>query len=343
MEKIYIRADANSEIGTGHVMRCLSIAKKIRELQTEVIFIVADQNTAEFVSDRGYKSYCLDTAWNDMESEIDKLKEVICQKEIKRLFIDDYCVTENYLYEIGKVTDVFYMDDLDAFLYPVTKLINYNIYAKDMQYEKRYSDKGLKTDFFLGTKYVPLRDEFEQISHRRFTGIKRILITSGGTDKYNMIGSVLDRFIREESLDCFEFFCVIGYFNVNKKTLMEKYTIYENVHLLCDVSNMSDYMKQCDFCITAGGSTVYELCACGTPSVLITIADNQLDLAHKVSEMKLIPWVGDARKDIYTCLDKILTEMEQFKNRRYWECTSKKMQELVDGQGARRIAEELVK
>lgn len=343
MEKIYIRADANSEIGTGHVMRCLSIANKIRELQSEVTFIVADKITEELITDKGYGSICLDTTWNDLESEVAILKEVILENHIERILIDHYFVTEYYLREISKVTDVFYMDDLNSFLYPVQKVINYNIYAEDMMYEKRYLDKGMKTEFMLGTRYVPLREEFEHIGPRKFSGIKNILIATGGTDNYNLIGNTLDYFMEKKVFDCYDVYCVVGYFNVNKSTLIKKYGRYDNVHLLCNIANISEYMKQCDFCISAGGSTVYELCACGTPSVLVTIADNQLDCARKVSEIQLISWIGDAREDMRKCLENVLTELDKFKISDYWENTSRRMQELVDGKGASRIAAIIVK
>jgi spore coat polysaccharide biosynthesis predicted glycosyltransferase SpsG len=106
---------------------------------------------------------------------------------------------------------------------------------------------------------------------------------------------------------------------------------------------MSDYMRACDLCIAAGGTTVYELCASGIPSILYTLADNQLDCAHKVSEIKLIPWVGDIRNDLSLCLERIAIEIEQFHKSTYWEEVSKSMQSYVDGKGARRIANELLK
>lgn len=341
MDRIYIRADANKQIGTGHVMRCLSIADCITE--KEVVFIVADKCSETLIHEKGYSTICLETIWNDLESEIEVLKRVIEENKIERLLIDDYFVTEFYLLEIGKLVEIYYIDDINQFLYPVSTLINYNIYAKDMNYEERYEKQKVKTRFLLGTEYAPLREEFQEIKERTFEGVRKILITSGGTDNYNMIGSILERMEKEKDFLFYQFYCVIGRFNRNKDALLKKFETYENVHLLYNISNMSDYMRTCDVCITAGGSTIYELCACGTPSVLFSLADNQLDCAKKVSEIELIPWVGDARTDIRMCLDNIVKEIKKYNNLSYWETISCRMQKLVDGKGARRIAEELVR
>ena len=341
MDRIYIRADANKQIGTGHVMRCLSIADCITE--KEVVFIVADKCSETLINEKGYSTICLGTIWNDLESEIEVLKRVIEENKIERLLIDDYFVTEFYLLEIGKLVEIYYIDDINQFLYPVSTLINYNIYARDMNYEERYEKQKMKTSFLLGTEYAPLREEFQEIEERAFEGVSKILITSGGTDNYNMIGSILERMEKENDFFVYQFYCVIGRFNRNKDVLLKKYETYKNVHLLYNISNMSDYMKMCDVCITAGGSTIYELCACGTPSVMFSLADNQLDCAKKVSEIELMPWVGDARTDMGMCFDNIVKEINKYRNPSYWESVSHRMQRVVDGKGAQRIANELVK
>lgn len=343
VDKIYIRADANKEIGTGHIMRCLSIARKLVELKAEVIFIVADKCTQEFVEERGYEVICLNSTWNDFESELPIIRKLIIEKEIKKILIDDYFVTEKYLFELSKITETIYIDDVDAFIYPVNRLINYNIYANDLAYESRYRAANLKTAFLLGTEYAPLRGEFENIEKRQFRGLRKVLITSGGTDNYNMIGRILNCLEQHVEFADLHYYCVVGRFNTNKDELIEKYDSYKNVHLLFDIPNISDYMKECDVCITAGGTTVYELCACGIPSILYTLADNQLKCAKKVSNIGLMHWCGDVRYDIYLCLENIVNELQKFNSAEYCERISHRMQQYVDGMGAKRIAEEIMK
>lgn len=341
-EKIYIRADANKKIGTGHMMRCLSIADKLCKSDCEVIFIVADEISALFLNDKGYEVICLHTIWDNLDTEIEALENVISTRRINKLLIDDYFVTEEYLIRINSITQVYYIDDLNSFVYPVHAVINYNIYAEDIHGYKEYPLRNLNTKFFLGTKYIPLREEFLKLKSRKYNGVKKILITSGGTDNCNMIGNILDYLCQNNEIQRYEWYCIMGKFNENRNNILDKYKHHSNINILCDISNMSQYMEECDVCITAGGTTVYELCACGTPSIVYIIADNQLKCAKKLSEIGLMPCVGDARKDMKGCLDNIIFEIKKYENKVRWENVSNRMQSYVDGNGSERIAELLI-
>ena len=324
-------------------MRCLSIARKLRSAGCRVIFIAADEETAGFIRERNPKMaeeiICLHSVWNDLGSELPDMCRLIKERNIEKLLIDDYFVTEQYLSELNSITEVTYIDDLAAFPYPVSRLINYNIYADEAGYLKLYGDEGKLPKLLLGPSYAPLRDEFEGVQPRSFSGINKILITSGGTDNLNMLGNILHKLKASAAFKNKTFYCVMGAFNVNRQTLEAEYGTDPSVHLLYNIPNMGDYMKSCDICITAGGSTTYELCACGLPSVMYTLADNQLGIAKGFSEAGLIPYAGDVREDMDGCLERILQEIEGLNDGHRWMTVSSKMQSLVDGCGAARIAE----
>ena len=93
----YIRADANEWIGTGHVMRCLSIAKELRSHQEETVFLTADSYSSELISEHGFPFVCLSSVWNDLEQETEAMIQVIVKEKISRLLIDSYFVTKAYL------------------------------------------------------------------------------------------------------------------------------------------------------------------------------------------------------------------------------------------------------
>lgn len=42
-----------------------------------------------------------------------------------------------------------------------------------------------------------------------------------------------------------------------------------------ECKKMSELMQQCDMAVSAAGSTLYELCACGMPTITYVLADNQ--------------------------------------------------------------------
>lgn len=340
----YIRADANEIIGTGHVMRCLSIAEEVRRQGEEVTFIIADERTEMIITEKGFQIICLSSVWNDLDKEIDKLLQVIAEYSISLLLIDSYYVTKEYLETLHRYIRIAYIDDLNQFIYPVDYLINYNIYAENLDYPNQYRKADfLETKFMLGCSYAPLRPEFSNVQRVIKNKVSKILITSGGTDNYNVVGNILESLSARTWFSEMDYYVILGRFNIHKSELEERWRNSKNVHLLSNVDNMVDYMKSCDIAVTAGGVTTYELCACGIPSVMYTLADNQLQIAQTVSEQDLIPWIGDVRQEMNTCMDKLVQELESIKDdvgKR--KRISSEMKRLVDGEGCNRIVERLI-
>ena len=341
---ILIRTDANETIATGHVMRCLSIAKALVKLGNTVKFVVADHHPEQLIIENGFEVICLNSVWDNLEVELERLVEVIKSEKVSMLLIDTYYVTEFYLEQLREYAKVAYIDDIASFVYPVDLLINYNMYATECGYEPQYQAKGLKTQFALGSSYAPLRDEFLNVYKQINNEVSKIMITSGGTDNYNVSGNLLDRLAKEPWFSNMDYYVIVGKFNTNREILLEKWAEYKNVHFLTAINNVSDYMKLCDIAITAGGVTTYELCACGIPSIMYTMADNQLEIARSVSERQLITWVGDIRDNMQRCMDKIVENIRTLKDDvQKRKKLSIKMQDCVDGQGADRIAEAIIR
>lgn len=336
----YIRVDANEVIGTGHVMRCLSIADEYRKRDEETTFIVADKYAETMILEHGYESICLGSVWNCLDGEVDKIIRVIKKRNITKLIIDSYFVTEAYLKKIRNYTKTVYIDDIDRYIYPVDILINYNIYAESLDYISRYNHEEENTRFALGSKYVPLRTEFSAVKKKIVDRARKILLTSGGTDPDNFLGKILKKIYEQSWFDNFEYYVIIGRFNEHQKLLESEWGNFPNIRLLSNVSNMSEYMILCDIAITAGGVTAYELCACGIPSILYTLADNQWMIAQTLSDMGIIPWVGDMRQNLQNCLNSIIRHIVFLRdNVDFRKEISVKMQNVVDGNGCRRIVD----
>lgn len=355
---LYIRVDTNNIIGTGHMMRCLTIAEEVKRQGEDVTFLVADKYAQQISKTHGFSAICLNSQWRDLEQELEVLKKLIDIRQIKKLLIDSYFVTEKYLSELHKYVSLIYLDDLNMFAYPVDVLINYNIFAVKLGYKSRHRNARISTEFLLGCEYVPLRKEFcdvisdksfgrnEQIifcnSFQKKSRNKRILITSGGSDQYNAIGNILNELEQQKWFMQVEYYVILGKFHLYSGELKAKWKDYSNIFIYEDVSNMSTYMKKCDLAITAGGTTVYELCACGIPSVMYVLADNQYNIAQEFDVRDLIPWCGDVRKDMEGCMERIVFWLEKL----LWDDVrlkerGKALSGLVDGDGAIRIAEKI--
>lgn len=107
---------------------------------------------------------------------------------------------------------------------------------------------------------------------------------------------------------------------------------------------MASLMQTCDLAVSAAGTTLYELCALGIPSVSFALADNQLAAAKAFDEAGAIPWAGDIRTAPEKVMDAIrsfVTSMSLSKAYPARLSAHKAMRGLVDGNGALRIAEAL--
>lgn len=332
---LYIRTDMNRVIATGHVMRCLAIADAAKDLGEDTTFILADDQAAGLLEERRYQRIILNTSWEDMDLEVPAIRELAEKYRIEKMLIDSYQVTENYLRSLSAIMQTFYIDDLNAFLYPVRSLICYANYWEKFKYPKRYQN----TRLFLGTRYVPLRKEFCECEKKEISPqVKKLLLLSGGADKYRILGQILKRLNIDKYL---QINVICGRFDTQYDELKELESFYGNVKVYRAVSDIKRYMEEADLVISAGGTTLYELCAVGTPTISYSLADNQLENVKKFHEDGIIDYAGDVRKDdVVENIERYLQLYDSDQKLRQEK--SKKMQELVDGKGAWRVAEALI-
>lgn len=332
---LYIRTDMNSVIATGHVMRCLSIADAAKTVGEDTTFVLSDEQAKAYISGRGYQTIILNTKWDDLETELPVLSKVIAHHKICSMLVDSYQVTENYLRELSQMIKVIYLDDLNAFHYPVAGIICYANYWKKFQYSKNYPD----TKLLLGTQYMPLRKVFEGVGTKHIKEkVENLLLLSGGNDEYYVLEGILSKL----DLQGFKNVTVIcGRYYAEYEQMAERYAAWSNVHIYQAVDDVEKYMQQADLAVSAGGTTLYELCACGTPTISFAFVDNQLDNVKQFQKDEIIDYAGDVR---YNDVSVNVAELvERYcANKALRQERSKKMQALVDGQGARRVARALL-
>lgn len=333
-----VRADMNNFIATGHVMRCLSIADAAKVAGHNVIFVSADDNSYDLITSRGFECHILDTKWDDMESEIDQFTSLcetvkVGSKDI--ILIDSYYVTHKYFENIKELgARVWYIDDLHKEDWPVDGVICYSNYYEDIGYGDTFVGRGL-----WGTKYAPLRQEFSECDDKKIVRqVSNLLILSGGSDPYDVIDNILSR-IEICDYDCINAVC--GVYNDRYEVLLKRYAKYSQVNIIKSVNKLIDYMKQADLTISAAGSTLFELCAIGTPTICYTLADNQIRGGEKFGEDEIMVYAGDVRSEgVFDVIAKQLVCLSEDYN--YRLAMSRKMRLLVDGCGAERIVNELM-
>lgn len=335
-----IRVDANEYIASGHAMRCLSIADALSGLGEDVVFFTSDDSAADLIENRGFKAVLISSKWDQKDEEIDDLIRELNIYKPRILLVDSYQVTGIYLRRLHEVVRVAYIDDLNAFDYSVDIVINYSIYAEDIDYPKN-------KEYLLGTKYAPLREQFDLSDEsldnaiKRRHEIKQILVTTGASDPYHAAEKIISGILNESKLRDYKIVVVKGKYWNDFEVEAINVAQSNRVGILENVENMAGLMLNCAMAVSAGGSTLYELCACRVPAVIFTCADNQLDNAKAFSERKIMYYAGDVRAsdDCYNRIINGLLELSE--NKSIYERSIEKMKEMHCAGGALRIAEAL--
>lgn len=339
---IWIRADGNGEIGMGHMVRCLAIASALRELGEDVCFLTADDSAVSFLEQKGQSCKILHGSYARLEEELGALLPILAGGGAGALLVDSYYATGEYLRRAGTELPVCRMDDMGIADLPADMVINYNIFADESLYPG--AGKEEKTVYLTGTKYAPLRPEFRGISYQAREKAEKVLITTGGSDRYYLAGQILERALEMPDTGDLEYCVVSGAFNVHGGQLARLAEGHKNVHIYNNVTEMARLMQECDIAVTAGGSTMYELCAVGVPAICFSFVDNQEKIVEGFRDRGLVSFGGDYLRQGQDMVKHAAEHIGILKNdaglRR---SLSKKMREQVDGQGANRIAEALAK
>lgn len=334
---IWIRADANREIGSGHVMRCLSIAGALERQGQRTCFLTADAGAEPLLSARGQSYRILDSDYRCPEGELGELEELLAECGGSFFLADSYFVTAEYLRRVREWLPVGYMDDGCCGELPLDVLINYNIFAEASQYGWHRGAQLL-----LGPRYAPLREEFSGGGYRVREAASRVLITTGGSDRYGLAGRLLRRVLSDPATAGLEYWVVSGAFNAHLAELEEMAGRHPNVRVCSNVACMRELMEQSDIAVTAGGSTMYELSAVGVPTICFSFVDNQERIVEGFSERGLVCFGGNYLAQGEGMLEEAAGKIALLAgDAGLREEYSRRLRGVADGRGAGRIARAL--
>lgn len=313
-----IRVDASTEIGTGHVMRCLTLAHRLAAYEAEVVFISRDHpgNLSDYIVSNGFKLHRLslppsqinalaekktgkETAypswlgtswWKDAQETIEILK----QEKARCLIVDHFGLDESW-----------------------EKMVRNNVSLRvaviDGQFNRRHDcdlllDPNLSVDagerwanlvppdcqLFLGPEYSFLKPEFLNERARlklRDGNIRKILIAFGGVDRHNATGMALEA-VNGLNLDPIEIDVIAGAGNPHQKELEKSCGLTSNAFFHHNPPYLARIMAEADLALGAGGTMAWERCCLGLPTILIAIADNQTGVCRSLSRKGAAIYLG---------------------------------------------------
>lgn len=332
---VAIRADGGRKAGIGHLMRCMSLAQEIRRSGQEVFFICIQDTGVEMLRAEGFQVVTLPDD-RSLPQEAAMVKTIIKDQGAHALIIDTYNVDTDYFNLLrAAVRPVIYIDDLNQFPCPADILVNGNVNADEAGYEASYPQQV----FLLGASYNLLRRQFGgQPSRKVKPFINDILITTGGSDPYNLVPQFINWLLELNK----HLHIVVGSgfkdpdaISRIGKDNASQIDIYRNLN------DLSPVMLQADLAISSGGSTLYELQACGTPTMAFIMADNQKGIVNWLAARDYIDnlgWYDQLSPEVLR--DRIIQlENDKLKRQRLAD----RGQALFDGCGASRVAAIIIK
>ncbi|WP_274654173.1 UDP-2,4-diacetamido-2,4,6-trideoxy-beta-L-altropyranose hydrolase [Paenibacillus humicola] len=312
--RVVFRVDASVRIGTGHVMRCLTLAGRLRQAGAAVQFVCREHpgHLCGLIRDRGFSVHRLPSPFDQAESgEAETLYE---QWLGERQEIDaaqtaawiqaqsepvDWLIADHYAIDIRwerlvrpQVRRIMIIDDLANRTHDCDLLLDQNLYDnRTIRYHKLVPAACRQ---LLGPRYVLLREEFQAARRRakvKDGAVWRLLVFFGGSDPTNETEKTL-RAIESWGRHDIAADVVVGQSNLHRERIAELCSAIPNVRYYCQIDHMAELMLEADLAIGAGGSSTWERCFLGLPAITVTTADNQTEIAKAVSNAGAVLHLG---------------------------------------------------
>lgn len=338
---LIIRTDANSHIGTGHLMRCLTLAQSWRSRGGKVVFVTTCSNEDLLGQLRAGKIQIVRvTHAHPNPADWEQTHRILDSNSAAWVVLDGYHFDSGYQKKIKKIgSQLMVIDDMAHIdKYYADIILNQNINAGRLNYSVESC-----TRLILGPQYALLRPEFTKRSDKmRPTPqvARKLLITLGGADPDNKTLKVMQA-VQQTNIDDLEVVVVIGSANPYRQLLQSVgHASQIPFRLIFNTTEMAELMAWADLSISAGGSTCLELAHMGVPTLCVILAENQRLLVEGLAEAGAAINLGWYR-DLPTL--KIVQSLESLALAAgVREDMTQQGRNLVDGKGTERVLLALV-
>ncbi len=360
--KLVVRVDFSTQIGLGHLMRCLTLAEEISHLFDETIFVCRRHEAGQ---EKLFNTCVANYAFDPVLQQIGSLKgsekfvnenvgyigwlgdfpEEDAKITLEFVGLDDWVIVDHYGIDSQwhklvkeKCYHLMVIDDLCNRNYLCDILLDQTYNRENFEYSGLVSSD---CRVLTGSQYALLRKEFQilrgEMEKKRpqSTILQRLLVFMGGKDSKNIAGSVLAELIKKGWHKALDITVVVP---IRKNFVSELAAIEKSenkITILEKVDNMAELMAQSDLAIGSGGTASWERCCLGLPSLVFVYADNQLKTIRSLAEKgAVIPWSN--AQELNEAIELILN------NPKLYQEMVKFSFEVCDGKGTKRIREELI-
>ena len=360
-QRIAFRTDGSLLMGSGHVMRCLTLAEALKAQGAECHFISRAHpgHLLKLIRQRGFAVTALpvelpqppgDTqaasanpkepvhaSWLgcDWQTDAEQTRAILVRLQPDWLVVDHYALNHRWenvqRLSVGRIMVI---DDLADRTHDCDLLLDQNLVA---QMHTRYADKvPAACGLLLGPKYALLQPIFAKLHDRmppREGNVQRIFIFFGGADRDNLTGRSLSAFLSLNWPDI-EVDIVITDKCPHEAVIRQQAAGYANIHLHSGLQTLAPLMAKADLAIGAGGATSWERLCLGLPTLVVILAENQRPIADELGQRGLIRWLGHQDAVDQTTIARALDKLIQKGLDEDW---SLRCFATVDGKGVNRV------
>jgi len=354
---VFIRADASTLIATGHVIRTLTLADRLRRRGAKVSYVCRELpgNLCNLITQHGFVVHRLPFGperaiaaerlsgyerWLGVDFKIDleESRSLIDREDqdIDWLIVDHYALDWRWELALRKyVRYILVIDDLEDRKHSCDLLLNQN-FCDDADHPQE-SQNISEHRSLLGPTFALLRDEFVQERMRlkpQCKKVGRLLVYFGGADPDNETGKALSALeLMDDSNLSVE--VIVGPSNPNSDRVAIQCERMSQVRFHQGVEKMAKMIASCDLALGASGSSTWERCCLGLPALLVAVADNQEQIGRNAELLGVARYLGPSSalkvEDIARELAALLHRPDQLVD------MSQRGMALVDGLGTERV------
>ncbi|MDZ7809368.1 MAG: UDP-2,4-diacetamido-2,4,6-trideoxy-beta-L-altropyranose hydrolase [Arhodomonas sp.] len=375
--RVAFRVDASLAIGSGHVMRCLTLAGALRDQGADCHFLCREPqgHLNRQIAERGFAVHRLPTKeggsitspagqghspaadgdheepphahWLETTQATDARQTLETLRELAPhwLIVDHYALDAQWESRVREAIPgmrLMVIDDLADRPHQADLLLDQNLGRKAEDYHDLVPGH---CRLLVGPKYALLRPEFAEwrewsLERRQASGsVRRLLVSLGGVDRDNVTGQVLDALSKVDLPAGLEITVVMGASAPWLEAVRDRARQMPcSTEVVVNVDDMARRMAEADLAIGAAGSTAWERCCLGLPTIVTVLAENQRGIAESLHRAGVAYSLSavDAMADL-------VSQWPLITRREYLKAMSQKAASLVDGRGAARVRNGLMR
>lgn len=326
--KVFFRVDASPLIGSGHIMRCITLGNEFIKNGKDVFILFEKNHTTLF---KKFSSNKIIFKKINLIKKFNFYKEILDYNSL--IIVDNYKINYSWEKRIKKlVYKLIVIDDLASKKHNCDILIDQNFKRKKNDYKNLVPKK---CKILAGINYAIIRDEFLKIKKKR---IKKdyILISLGNYDPNFATYKCLKEVLQKET--GFKIIVIVSIKSQSYNKIKELQNLY-TFKIFSDIDYIAKLMNKSFISIGAGGSTSWERCFMGLPTIVVKLANNQNFIIKELVRSKISYYAGNIKSNHLN----ISQGIDYFLNKKNYNMSIKNSKKLIDGLGKKRIINEISK